>query len=1393
MNNYEDNILKAIETIVDSSIAKTDYDRTIQATIIKIIDKALGQYNVKYQDSYFDAFTADTAVEYLEGTNVYILVPNGDMSKDKTILGAVDGYRVQGVTAITDADASDPVGYNCVNGDTIFELCSYTQEQSIILYDKDDNIDLIGLDNTALKNFLLSSSYLVAGASFRTNLPGEQKLKGNYGIIFELGFKTQVTDEIVFKKFIVDINRMSGNPYNLISVTPQLGYFEIDGENFEYVNNITIFEKDFPNQAVDKDNDIFISELQIFGANRISEEEYNVARLVINTPQGNYFTEQDSLQTTKQLVAKIKVNGDEIDLSKAKVEYYWFKENDDITIENQKYNLYGGEGWECLNDFTLVDNDNPDLVKWTSATNIWNVAKASIRSEKVQYKCIVIYNDMILQRLTTISNQGAATSIKIVSDLGVDFIDGLGYPSLTCMINNSEEPLTGYRYVWSRVDNNGLYLKLEETTTQNTAYQEAYNNYYNLLNQIETEQVFPNAVAAQLEQYKEDLDAFEIVTRIDKNKIYNINTSEITNYMHYKCSVYYNNEYVGTESIVLYNTNSNNQDYFIELINGTQIFKYDENGLSPCDSTKENPQELLPITFNIINKNGLDVTDELLNKSQIEWSVPTENTLITADGSLQGRFLNFTIDNFYDNTKTNNEIQLIVSYKKQKLISYTGLSFIKEGDIGTNGTDYYCKIIPNTSQKVDYPMIINGNLNYTPAQVGKWFKAQIWRGGKLIFEGTDSGASIETDRAIIRWGVQKNKYNAQISDPSTISVINNTFSTTGYYVEGNSGANCPANIVQCKITYKGIDYFVTIPVITVSYNAPYKVYLEPRTGFNYVTYSSDGRYPKYNDNKPFEIQITQIIDGIEENISLLHSNQYGVNFTWIIRGQVYDIKTGLWVDKIMFTKEENQNKVKLIPVSEYSGECVSTALECICKKKSDNTTVIGKIHIPIHCMLNRYANAAINGWDGNSVTVNEEDGYILTPQIGAGTKDENNRFTGMIMGSVKDNSNNGVVKTGLLGYDAGQQSLFLDSESGGAIFGKPSIDIEHNKPTGGQIIIDPQSDKSYLFSRDYWNSYNDKGFPTSYEASNMSGNGLLIDLATPQIKYGDGTKFGIDQYGNLTCRNLINSNGILSLLHLPSEKGVVGYAPVYGYYTTTHNYTTYDYTNKITYYAESFQIFTLIPENFTLVKAEVLVTSIPSVYPVYTGDGMYVRGSLSEFPNYVWGKQQMGVDGSGYCHCAPIMTLGVYAAANNAFHAESGAIANSGVFWKSHYADFSGSTLLGTAQENFIDADLNDYAGRYDGITQTLSIDITSGLIDYLTTNNTRIVTLAVAPIDYPVTKEYNITETKVSDYEYYGTARPKSPNTTSLTQAMTDITHKTGIVEAEVFLYGYYKINAND
>ena len=1372
MNNYENNIIDAIETIVDNSIAKTDYDRTIQGTIFKLLDSSLGQYTIKYQDSYFDAFAADTTVEYLEGTSVYILIPNSDMSKDKTILGAVDGYRIQGVTAITDADASEPVGYNCVNGENTFELCSYKPDTETIIYDRSDNIDLVGLDTAALKNFLKESSYLVAGASFRTALDGSQKIKGNYGIIFELGFKAQASDEIILRKYVVDINKMNGNPYSLTSSTSQVGYFEIDGENFEYVNNITIFEKDFPNTDLTKPNDLFISELQLYGANKISEEEYNVARLVINTPQGNYFSSTEGLQTEKTLVAKIKVNGTEIDLSKQTVEYYWFRENDDINITSQKYNYYGGEGWECLNDFSLVDSSNPDIVKWSSATNTWKITKASIRSQVAQYKCIAIYGSIILQRIITIKNEGAVTTTAITSDLGVDFIDGLGYPTLTCLINNSETPVTGYTYKWSKIDNNGLYTSLPETTELNQDYETAFNNYYGLLAEIRAERAFPNAVAAQLEAYKEALDAFEKITRVKDNKIYNINMAEVVDYVAYKCSVYYNNIYVGTESIILYNKNSQEKDYYIEFINGTQIFKYDEKGISPCDVTKENPQEILPLSFNIINKNGLDITEEMLNKCQINWTIPEENTLIQIpDGTdLHSRQLTFTIDNLYDNTKINNTIQLTIQYKNQKIIEYTNLTFLKEGDIGTNGTDCYCTIVPNTTQQIDYPMIINGVLNYTPDQAGKWFKAQVWRAGKLIFEGTDSGNSIDNKTVSIRWSVKKNKYNAQVSDPSTINVTTNNFSTTGYYQEDGSGAKCPANIIQCRIIYNQIEYYVTIPMITVSYNAPYQLYLEPRTGFNFVTYSSDGRYPKYNDNKPFEIQVMQTINGVRENISLLHSNQYGVVFNWYIRGQVYDTKTGLWIDKTLFEVDEtttlNQNQIKLVPVSEYSGECVSTGLECICKKKSDNITVIGKIHIPIHCMLNRYANAAINSWDGNSVEINDTDGYILTPQVGAGTKDEQNRFTGMLMGSVKDNSN-GVTKTGLLGYDTGQQSLFLDAESGGAIFGKDM---------SGQITIDPQSNKSYLFNHNYWRNYNEKGFPTNYSDSNLNGAGMLIDLATPQIVFGSGN-FKVDEDGNVTCGEMLTTKGLLTMLNYTTE-GTMGWRE--NTLTTDVTYRTINtygdsqsipYPNKFYYTPNTLDFSCYIPEGFTIYKAICTLEQYP--FSNYFETNTYYGEGQADFPSYGTLEHGSSEWAQGTILGSASDPIGVWYVPQSAYYRKIGTYISG--LTDQYVIDFTSATMLGGADTGFYDAiTYPAYANQ----TQRKIFDFTALAKNLLVPGELNLLAVGPKTLKNPISLTWsrkNIT----NGYVYRS-----SP--VHATYA-ADCIRKTGYVKAQILLFGYY------
>jgi len=79
-------------------------------------------------------------------------------------------------------------------------------------------------------------------------------------------------------------------------------------------------------------------------------------------------------------------------------------------------------------------------------------------------------------------------------------------------------------------------------------------------------------------------------------------------------------------------------------------------------------------------------------------------------------------------------------------------------------------------------------------------------------------------------------------------------------------------------------------------------------------------------------------------------------------------------------------------------------------------------------MLNRYENAALNDWDGNTIEIDNDGGYILTPQVGAGFK-ENNKFTGVLLGTERTTNGD---QTGLLGYAAGARSIFLDANTGNA-------------------------------------------------------------------------------------------------------------------------------------------------------------------------------------------------------------------------------------------------------------------------------------------------------------------------------------------------------------------------
>jgi len=104
--------------------------------------------------------------------------------------------------------------------------------------------------------------------------------------------------------------------------------------------------------------------------------------------------------------------------------------------------------------------------------------------------------------------------------------------------------------------------------------------------------------------------------------------------------------------------------------------------------------------------------------------------------------------------------------------------------------------------------------------------------------------------------------------------------------------------------------------------------------------------------------------------------------------------------------------------------CVTDGLEITV---SIDGSTAAQMWVPVHLMLNKYGQAWLNGWDGNSIEIDEDGNYILAPQIGAGKKNSDNTYTGIVMGEIK---NSEKTEVGLFGLNAGQQTFNLDAETG---------------------------------------------------------------------------------------------------------------------------------------------------------------------------------------------------------------------------------------------------------------------------------------------------------------------------------------------------------------------------
>ena len=1122
---FENMICEAIETLVNRAVEKAGYDKTIQATIVEHLDSTIGKYKVKHQDSTFIAYATDVSANYSKGTSVYVLVPANDMDKDKTIIGAVEKLGLDYVPNVPEPNKYDENGSNII--ERIIEgksigVCSYyntagfsfldtmvenpreeEQKDFYTIYDAEDlansSVSLIAAEQ--IEKYMRDSSYLICGATFVTKLAPEQieDAYGTYGIEFELSFKNG--EEIVNKVYRLDNNDMQGSPYHYEKGSSQKIYFQIDGENFVKINKIQLFCTKFPHIDDTKADDILVTNLLLQGANRVSDEDLNGCYLTLITPQGEFLGTKSGGKSQVSLKAVLRVKGKNVS-SDQKVSYYWFRENPKITREDETFHLYGGLGWECLNKQTstietIDEKGNKKQVTVTDFAPMGNtfiVKQDDIISKFATYKCVAVYDENLFSAEKTLQNGDFQYAVELVTDSGRTIFNGAGNPIITCNLYDSTgakiEDVSNFEFAWAQINSNGQFTSLSEKT-----------------------------------------DSLQV------------NMNQILTFATYKCSVYVTESgktsYVGSAAITLKNEEMQELDlYSLVINNGSQVFKYNEAGISPASARLDNPLVIPELSFSLYDSSGELVPGVDSNI----WYFPIENTMLKLNyggetpvvdptgkyyvvTNPKGGKLSYSINDTYNPSKLNNTIRLSVRVGDTVYTEATTFLFVKEGDSGTNGTDYVLRILPNVSDTNEddaiLPMLVKCGddyfWNFPLKTAGEALKLQIWKSAQLIYEGTDNGTITVMDDAAdasdgtltgtsvnLEWVNLIHKYSSDKQDKSYITIDTSTNKAifTGLF----SDETMPANIIQARVVYNDAFFSATTPIITAYVpNTEYRIRLKDGAGFTSVVYSADGMFPQYNKETPFEVILEKKNDeGIWTEV---FDNSEKLVYNWSILGKVNDIDVSSDYLTLSRKETENQKQFWTIPTERCSAECLSVAVMC---KITFEDSDFAWIHIPIHFMLNRYGQAALNGWDGNSIDINEKGGYILSPQIGAGKKEEDNSFTGVFMGEVKEyKGTSEIYHTGILGYNKGAKSLFLNAEDGSAIFGSD---------VGGQIVIDPSSKEALLYSSNFFKNYGNDGKPINTNSSNESGEGLLINLSKPEIRYGNGL-FSVDENGNLTAHS----------------------------------------------------------------------------------------------------------------------------------------------------------------------------------------------------------------------------------------------------------------------------------
>lgn len=465
-------------------------------------------------------------------------------------------------------------------------------------------------------------------------------------------------------------------------------------------------------------------------------------------------------------------------------------------------------------------------------------------------------------------------------------------------------------------------------------------------------------------------------------------------------------------------------------------------------------------------ENGGEPEPEKVLYKQVNYKLITRKPKDGIMNTTQG----YSIGNQWTYQNSNNTVRCQVSIDG---VIYEAAEELRFGKSGTNGTN------------VTLVLELDDNANAITAIEDEKISVSLWMYNE---EGARTGFTGATAKDI-EWAWYKEsdtkymEFSVNKSNPAQVFII----SKTNIVPEDN--------YFILQATYNGLTSYLPIPI-----KATGTSFIE---GAREVIYDHQGIPSYYNDVYNLYYLGT---DGKYQKVP--SANVTGPKSIWTLTCDGKDKEKEDTVNSYFPTLKNTNYGVALSAAAFYA----KGYSDKVCIKGSYNDYAWSQ---PILIMQSRYDFAMLNDWDG-TLTLDKDNGTILSTMLGAGRKNSDNSFSGVLIGDIKQGTDleSANSLTGVYGLQNGRISYSL-TEDGKATFGKKNqgqIIIDGNKSTiqSANYHTD-EYDKNNTFKKDKKGNYlNDKGEitkdPKEYVSIYSAGTLIDLDDGFIDMKYPDKGK-----------------------------------------------------------------------------------------------------------------------------------------------------------------------------------------------------------------------------------------------------------------------------------------------